>query len=122
MKLIMEMAYSKNDAIEICSSLGKRFLEHFDKIYNEPKSISRRHWETEMNSWWEKVKSIVLKQNNRKLSISNLHDWFFSAGENPIDFFTGEDKFEEEDVFDEFYLKLLSNRELDVRNALNNLI
>lgn len=29
-----EMTFNRADAIDICMSIGKRFAEHFDKIYN----------------------------------------------------------------------------------------
>ena len=29
-----EMTFNRADAIYICMSIGKRFAEHFDKIYN----------------------------------------------------------------------------------------
>ena len=122
MKLMFEMAYSRMDAIDRCEALGKQFLNHFNKIYNDPINESREHWETEMYNWWNQVKNIVLKQNNRKLSISNLHDWFFSAGQDPIDFFTSENKFDEEDCYDQLYLNLLQNRDITVGEALSTLL
>ena len=30
-----EMTFNRADAIDICMSIGKRFAEHFDKIYQE---------------------------------------------------------------------------------------
>lgn len=122
MKLMFEMAYSRTDAMDRCQSLGKQFLTHFNKIYTDPSNESREHWEMEMDNWWSQVKNIVLKQNNRKLSISNLHDWFFSAGQNPIDFFTSENKFDEEDCYDQLYLNLLQNRDITVGEALSTLL
>ena len=101
MKIINEMALTRSVAIDRCISFGKQFLIHFDKIYNNPKSISREHWETEMDNCWNEVKSIILKQNSRKLSVSNLHDWFFSAGQDPSDFFTHKPLYKEEDCYDE---------------------
>lgn len=122
MKLIFEMAYSRTDAMDRCQSLGKQFLAHFNKIYNDPSSESREHWETEMDNWWNQVKNIVLKQNNRRLSVSNLHDWFFSAGQNPTDFFTSDNIFDEEDCYDKLYLSLLQDRDISIGEALSTLL
>ena len=30
---IDEMAYERNDAIDRCASLGKKFIAHFHKVY-----------------------------------------------------------------------------------------
>ena len=35
-ELLNEMAMSRADAIDRCISLGKKFLEHFHKVYTEP--------------------------------------------------------------------------------------
>jgi hypothetical protein len=31
---IEDMAYEKGDAMESCRSIGRKFIQHFDKIYN----------------------------------------------------------------------------------------
>lgn len=127
MKLIFEqslteMAMSRTDAIDRCQSLGKQFITHFDKIYNESDKEVRSHWESEMNTFWEKVKDIKLKGNKNSLSFSNLHDWFFTACQNAEDFMTAEDKEAEEELYNNFIIGLHQNRNKQVSEVLSQLL
>lgn len=83
---IYDMALSRADAMERCISLGKRFIEHFDKIYKNPNDSSVQHWKSEMKGWLDSVKEIKLKNTNKPLLNTELHDWFFTAGANVGDF------------------------------------
>ena len=83
---IIDMALSRADAMERCISLGKRFIEHFDKIYKNPNDSSVQHWKSEMKGWLDSVKEIKLKNTNKPLLNTELHDWFFTAGANVGDF------------------------------------
>lgn len=83
---IYDMALSRADAMERCISLGKRFIEHFDKIYKNPNDSSVQHWKGEMKGWLDSVKEIKLKNTNKPLLNTELHDWFFTAGANVGDF------------------------------------
>lgn len=83
---IVDMALSRADAMERCISLGKRFIEHFDKIYKNPNDSSVQHWKGEMKGWLDSVKEIKLKNTNKPLLNTELHDWFFTAGANVGDF------------------------------------
>ena len=122
MKLFLEMAITRSEALDRCQELGKQFIIHFDKIYNEPTSQARNHWESEMNTWWDKVKDITLKGNKKVLSFSNLHDWFFTACQNIEDFMTSEDKETEEEVYVNFIIKLHQNRDMNVSQCLEGLV
>lgn len=83
---IVDMALSRVDAMDRCISLGKRFIEHFDKIYKNPNDSSVQHWKGEMKGWLDSVKEIKLKNTNKPLLNTELHDWFFTAGANVGDF------------------------------------
>lgn len=94
-----EMAYSRADAMERCYSLGKRFIEHFDKIYKEPKSQAVNHWCGEMQNWYNKIRDITLKPNNKHLNRTQMRDWFYTFGSDPTEYF---DSLDENEVYEEF--------------------
>ena len=73
-----EMAYTHTKAMDLCYSLGKKFAEHFIKICKEGKDSNdfTPHC-IEMQSWWDEVKDIRLKESKKKISYSDLNDWFF---------------------------------------------
>lgn len=83
---INDMALSRTDAMDRCISLGKKFIEHFDKVYKNPNDSARNHWLSEMNTWWKSVKEIKLKNTNKPPLNGEYRDWFFTAGANPEDF------------------------------------
>ena len=91
MDSLNEMAFSRQDAIDRCVGLGKKFVEHFDKIYNNRNSIDVEHWATEMESWWNKVKDIKMSSNNRTIRDVDLLNWFFDGGQLASDFMTSND-------------------------------
>ena len=110
-----DMALSRTDAMDRCISLGKKFIQHFDKIYRNPKSSAKDHWISEMNSWYKSVKEIKLKQSNDYILSGELRDWFFTAGANPQDFMINPTN-EEIKLYDEFTNKILNG------NNINNIL
>ena len=94
-----EMAYSRADAMERCYSLGKSFIEHFDKIYKEPSSQAVNHWCSEMQNWYNKIRDITLKPNNKHLNRTQMRDWFYTFGSDPTEYF---DSLDENEVYEEF--------------------
>lgn len=94
-----EMAYSRVDAMERCYSLGKRFIEHFDKIYKEPDCQAVNHWCGEMQGWYNKIRDITLKPNNKHLNRTQMRDWFYTFGSDPTEYF---DSLDENEVYEEF--------------------
>lgn len=116
---INDLSIERQDAVDRCYNLGKKFLEHFDKIYNNQENQEViNHWSNEMISWYEAVKTLRLKQNNKHLSMTNLRDWFFTACAEPKDFFTSNNKELEEEIYDKFYLDLLNTN--DIKQSLKN--
>ena len=78
---LVEMALSRGEAIDICMSLGKQFTNHFNKVCDEGKNSSNfKHHCEEMQSWFDKVKSIKLRHTRRLIQPTNLYDWFFTCG------------------------------------------
>lgn len=104
---ISDMALSRADAIERCISLGKKFIEHFDKIYKNPNDSSVQHWKGEMKGWLNSVKEIKLKNTNKPLLNTELHDWFFTAGANVEDFISNP-MTDEIEAYDKFIINCLS--------------
>lgn len=81
-----DFVLARTDAMNRCISLGKQFIEHFDKIYSDPTNQANNHWIKEMCGWWDSVKQIKLKSTNKPILNGELRDWFFTAGANPQDF------------------------------------
>ena len=115
-----EMAYDRPDAIDRCSSLGKRFVEHFITTCKDGiNSKDFKHRCQEMQSWWDDVKGIKLKESKKLISISALNDWFFTLGRDPEDFIPEEYL----SIYSLFYLSLLSDRDnAKVEDVLTKLL
>lgn len=109
LRKLNEMAMNRADAIRICIALGKKFVEHFDKIYCKDKSNGTKlHHASEMDAWWNEVNSIKMAYNNKPIRYVDLINWFFDAGALAKDFFSFEDKDLEEEVYDSFVKRLIS--------------
>jgi len=122
MKVLKEMAIERADAIEICLSLGKKFIEHFHKLYAEGKnSPDFNHHCAEMQAWYDKCRILTLKNTKRMISSSNLIDWFFEAG-GSIDENNGFTSYDEASAYEEFMLALLANRGLTVKFVAEQVI
>ena len=104
---VNDMALSRTDAMDRCISLGKRFIEHFDKVYKNPNDSARNHWLSEMNAWWKSVKEIKLKNTNKPPLNGEYRDWFFTAGANPEDFMKAP-TYMESKSYDDFVNALLN--------------
>ena len=78
-----DSAMKKSDAIDRCTSLGEKFLEHFHKCYNSDDEELIGHWLGEMNGWLKSVKKIILKESNKPIYLVDLLDWFFTCGSSP---------------------------------------
>ena len=116
-KKVRDMTLSRADAMDRCINLGKKFIEHFDKIYKEPKAQARNHWEGEMQNWLNSVKQIKLKSTNDIILNGDLRDWFFTGGANPQDFMKNPTN-EELKIYDNFTTNLINK--CKVKNALIN--
>ena len=115
---LYEMSMPRADAIDRCVSLGKRFIEHFHKVYVSPYDEAVNHWVTELENWYKLVKEIRLKPKGNFLGITFLNDCFFTAGAEPTDFVEMSDK--EFSDYERFYTAL--DRGLSVREALKEII
>lgn len=117
--LLNEMAYERKDAILKCDESGDNFIEHFHKIMSEGKdSDNFVHHCTKMNAWWNKVKNIVLKSTKKKISKSQLKDWFFEAGSS-IEYIIQE---EYQEVYNELVFALLNDYSLSVKDILVSIL
>lgn len=113
---LSDMAYERQDAIDRCNSLGKKFIEHFDKIYKEPKSQAVNHWCNEMQGWLNDARNIRLRQNKKPLNYTDLIDWFFVIGSSSDALFNKED---EVDRYEEFLSKI-SKYDFNVYNTIKD--
>ncbi|MBP0990187.1 MAG: phosphatase PAP2 family protein [Oscillospiraceae bacterium] len=111
--VIRDFALSRRDAMDRCIGLGKKFIMHFDKVYHNPSSRDTSHWKNEMQSWWNSIKQIKLKERNAELLNGEIRDWFLTAGANPEDFMTNAD-FEEKKAYDIFSENILRNNNVEL--------
>lgn len=119
-KILTEMATNRQDAMNRCLNLGPNFIKHFHKAYQEGvKNINFHHHCTEMKSWWDKVKGIRLKPDNKKLSLINYIDWFFTAGGALSDY--GIDD-QEEIIYSDLILNLYKNFDLNIEEYLSQIV
>ena len=104
---LIEMSISRDKAVERCMSLGKQFIKHFDKIYNENDEGTIKHHAMEMQEWLDTVLYITLKPKGKYIRMTDIHDWFIDGGGDPERFFTGPDIDVEVEVYGKFYLNTL---------------
>lgn len=116
-KYLNEMAYSRADAMERCYSLGKRFIEHFDKIYKEPYCQAVNHWCDEMQGWYNSISDVTLKPKNKHLNRTQMRDWFYTYGSDPTEYF---DSLDENEVYEEFIDELENTH--NVQEAIKNVL
>ena len=69
-------------------------------------SDTLNHHIQEMQSFWDKVKILRFKHNNKLISNSNLMDWFFTIGSD-VETIIAENLV---DLYEEFIIKVLSDR------------
>lgn len=104
--MLDEQALARGKVTATCMSLGRQFIKHFHKVYEEGlESRDFKHHCKEMHTWYTHVKEIKLKGSNKHLSDEDLEDEFFTAGALVEDFIDDE---EECRVYEEFYRMLLS--------------
>lgn len=116
---VKDMGISRNDAINRCVPLGKRFIQHFDKIYHNPKNEAVNHWCNEMQNWLNIVSSIKMKPYGKPIFNGDLRDWFFTAGASPEDFMNNSD-YDEEKAYDDFVTYLINTK--DVKESIDKML
>ena len=120
MKIINEQALSRSDVIDKCLDYGKVFVEHFIKavLDLENNSDTLNHHIQEMQSFWDKVKILKFKHNNKLVSNSNLMDWFFTMGSDVEtilpDSVVG--------MYEEFIIKVLSDRNRKLIDSFHEML
>lgn len=111
-----EMALSRKDALVKVTELAPRFVEHFDKIYNDIDSESINHLTNELQAWLDYVLNIRLKNTNKPLSNQQKLDWFFTCGSDYETLFINET---ERQVYIDFVMLVSKNN--DVKLSLQTL-
>jgi len=112
LQMLNEMAMPRADAIELCISLGEKFTNHFKEVYELGKNnIDFKHHCQELQSWYDKINEIVLKQNNKKLSKTQKIDWFFTRGSSLENIFNNDNI---EKIYEDFIFELMSSNKLIV--------
>lgn len=116
-KIINEQAMKQNDAMNRCMDLSMRFIEHFDKIYNDIDNTAINHWASEMQSWLDNINNIKLKNTNKNLSIDKKIDWFFTCGSDAETLF--KNNMTEADVYNDFIELVIKTN--DIKQSLKEL-
>lgn len=97
---LTEMVMSRKDALLKVSDLAQKFIEHFNKIYNDIDSDAIMHWAAEMQAWLNCVLNIKLKETKKPLSLQQKMDWFFTCSSDSETLF--KDNLTEAEVYDDF--------------------
>lgn len=113
---IQDMAMSRRQAMNRTMDLAPRFVEHFDKIYNNKSSIGVNHWASEMQAWLNQILGIKLKESGKGLSLQEKMDWFFTNGSDSETLFKDQ---REAMVYDDFIDLVAINN--DVKKSLNEI-
>ncbi len=112
---IQDMAMNRRQAMNRAMDLAPRFVEHFNKIYNNRSSIDVNHWASEMQAWLDQILGIKLKETKKPLSLQEKMDWFFTNGSDSETLFKDQ---AEAMVYDDFIEKVAFNN--DVKKSLND--
>lgn len=98
-----ESTYKRADAIDRCFNLGKKFTQHFNMIAKLGKDDTDfKHHCQELQSWYDPVRVIRLKESNKTITRSQLWDWFFTVGQDVEDVILPQFT----DLYEDFYLEL----------------
>lgn len=111
---LQEMVLRRRDAMNRTLDLAPKFVEHFDKIYNNIDSEAMNHWANEMQAWLNSILNIKLKETNKPLTLEQRIDWFFTAGSGSDILF--KDNPTEAEVYDDFIDLVAVNN--DVKESL----
>ena len=115
---IEDMAYTRKQALDKCWDLAEPFIEHFEKIYKNPKAQTVHNWCVEMQTkWFKPIEDIVFKHNHKQIEDENIYEWFLTRGSSPEVLF--KDNPEKAKIYKEFCEELLKTR--DVEKSLINI-
>ena len=112
-----EQSFKRSDIIDRCLALGKLFADHFVKIiYLGRDDVDFKHHCQEMQSWYDEIKRLRFKESSKKISKSQIWDWFFTIGQDSEDV-VGPDYVE---IYENFYLDLVRGNEkvIDILSKL----
>ena len=113
---LQDMAMSRRQAMNRAMDLAPRFVEHFNKIYNNKSSIDVNHWASEMQAWLDQVLGIKLKETKKPLSLQEKMDWFFTNGSDSETLFKDQ---REAMIYDDFIDLVAVNN--NVKKSLNEI-
>lgn len=100
-----------SDALSTCNKLGKQFIDDFDRIYNNPKSLDVGSLIDEMKNLFNDVKNIKMAPSGVALNNIQLREWFFKSSTNLANLFVGESINELKD-YETFINKLIEGSDV----------
>jgi len=74
---LFEFAFERKKAIDKIESLNDELPYHILKVVIFKKSISRKSYLEEINSWLGKINKIRLKPDNKKFSVNNYMEFLW---------------------------------------------
>ena len=82
-KRLTEMAMQHQRMIDRCCEKGEQFIEHFIKIMEGGlNDIDFKHHCSELIGYFNSIKNIVCKSDNKLISNEDLDDYFFTVCSN----------------------------------------
>lgn len=114
-----EFAYSAVKIRQDCRSLGRKFIEHWNKLYadiqNKNFKLAKHHCQ-EMQTWWNDIKNLKYKHNKKVVTDEELYDSFFTCGQFSEDFI------KDKQSLDVYESKLIPVMLLDRNRSLFNIV
>lgn len=116
---LAEFAVSRADAITICMSNGRQFMQHFVKVLQDGiNGDDFKHHCHEMQTWFDVVKGIKLKGSKKPLSLEQWMDWFFTAGGNIED----EVDVQYIDLYEKLIFQLMSDKNNKIEDIMRQIL
>lgn len=116
---IAEQAKERSKIYSLCFDLGKQFITHFHKVYQDilkGNYTDYMHHCREMQGWWNKVKDIRYKHNKKLITDDNLIDDFFTCGAISEDFLSKNEAY----IYDNLFIPaLLLDREQKISDVFS---
>lgn len=115
---INDLGLSRKQALDRCWNLAEPFIEHFNKIYNNPNSQTVHSWCVEMQTkWFIPISKIVFTNGNKRISDKEIYEWFLTRGSSPEVLF--EEDSQKAKIYKQFCKELLKTK--DVEQSLKNI-
>lgn len=90
-------------------TLGRNFITAFHTLYEYPHAEAREHFIAEMQSWYNTVCDIKIRETDLPILNQQIYDWFLTAGASIENFIYNKNEIM---CYDEFAVVLLYTKNL----------